>query len=326
MKIVVTGLCGLLLMVALMVPAVRSQELQPATTADVSRWKKELSNWGRWGQDDELGALNLITPAKRKQAASLVTEGLSVSLARDLDTTYAVDNVNPTEHQMGGLGVDRLANTLGFHGYGHTHIDALAHLHDKGVFYNGYTPNLADVLSKRHARNSIVVLQHGIFTRGVLIDVPRLKGVDYLEPGTHIYPADIEAWEKRAGVKVAPGDALLVYIGRWVRRTTRGPWDVAQHTAGLDASMIPWLKQRDVAVLGGEVDHDVKPGGSDFGRRGPIHDFASVYLGVTLLDGADFTALAEAAAARKRWEFLFTAAPLRTRGGTGSPVNPTATF
>lgn len=294
------------------------------TEAEYERWKTDLSNWGRWGKDDQIGALNLITPSKGKQAAGLVKEGVSVSLAADVDTVKAVDNPNPYELTMLTIGTDRIGVT--YHGIAHTHLDSLAHINFKGVFYNGYTPDPETVLKQGHARNSIHNLKNGVFTRGILIDIPRLKGVPYLEPGTPIYADDLEAWEKKTGVKVSAGDALFVRTGVWARRKAVGPWLRGRaeggKSAGLDPSVIPWLKQRDIAILGSDHPQYVAPSS----LPGAVHDFALVYLGVHILDNCDLEALADAAAARNRWEFLLTAAPLPIRGGTGSPLNPIATF
>jgi kynurenine formamidase len=294
------------------------------TPAQYERWKKDLSNWGRWGKDDQIGALHLITPAKRKQAASLVKEGFSVSMAGDADTVKAVDNPNPYELKMLTIGSDEIA--VNYHGIAHTHLDSLAHINDNGVFYNGYKPEPGRVLKQGHEKNSIHNVKDGIFTRGILLDIPRLKGVPYLEPGTPIYIEDLEAWEKKAGVKVSAGDALFVRTGVWARRKALGPWLRGRaeggRSAGLDPSVIPWLKQRDIAILGSDHPQYVSPSN----LRGAVHDFALLYLGVHLFDNCDLEALADAAAARKRWEFLLTAAPLPIVGGTGSPVNPIATF
>ncbi|MSV34088.1 MAG: cyclase family protein [Bryobacterales bacterium] len=294
------------------------------TPEEYERWKKDLSNWGRWGKDDQIGALNLITPAKRKQAAGLVKEGTAVSMASDVDTVPAVDNPSPYEVKMLSIGTDRIA--ISYHGITHTHLDSLAHINDQGVFYNGYKPDPNAVLKDGHAKNSIHNLKNGIFTRGVLIDIPRLKGVPYLEPGTPIYVEDLEAWEKKAGIKVAAGDALFVRTGVWARRKAVGPWLRGRaeggRSAGLDPSVIPWLKKRDIAILGSDHPQYVSPSP----LRGAVHDFALLYLGVHLFDNCDLEALADAAAARNRWEFLLTAAPLPIRGGTGSPANPIATF
>src|SRR5687767_4461012 len=321
-----------LLMAALAAGKVSSQAVVPTpgrtvTEPEYERWKKELSNWGRWGKDDQIGALNLITPAKRRQAAALVKEGFSVSLAADVDTVKAVDNPNPYEHTMLAIGSDRIA--VNYHGIAHTHLDSLAHVNANGVFYNGYTPDPEAVLKQGHPRNSIHNVKNGIFTRAILIDIPRLKGVPYLEPGTSIYVADLEAWEKKAGVKVSAGDALFVRTGVWARRKAVGPWLRGRaeggQSAGLHPSVIPWLKARDIALLGSDHPQYVSPGAPG-APRGAVHDFALVYLGVHLFDNCDLEALADAAASRKRWEFLLTAAPLPIPGGTGSPLNPIATF
>jgi len=293
------------------------------TQADYDRWKTELSNWGRWGKDDEIGALNLITPKKRKEALGLAKEAFPVSLASDADTVKAVDNQEPYERNMLGIGTDKI--TVVQHGVAHTHLDSLAHVNEKGVFYNAYKPDPEAVKQDGHARNSVHNLKNGILTRGVLIDVPRLKGLPYLEPGTPIYVEDLEAWEKQAGVKISAGDAIFVRTGVWARRHEKGPWLRGRYKegrqAGLDPSVIPWLKQRDVAVVGGDASY-VWPSH----MQGTVHDFALLYLGATILDNCDLEALSAAAAARKRWAFLFTVAPLPIPGGTGSPVNPIAIF
>lgn len=319
----------MLLMVVLAADRSSSQAVAPAkdhtvTEAQYERWKKDLSNWGRWGKDDQIGALNLITPAKRKQAATLVKEGFSVSMEGDTDLVKAVDNPNPFELKMLTIGSDQIA--VNYHGIAHTHLDSLAHINDNGVFFNGYKPDAETVLKQGHAKNSIHNVKDGIFTRGILIDIPRLKGVPYLEPGTPIYVEDLEAWEKKVGIKVSAGDALFVRTGVWARRKAVGPWLRGRaeggRSAGLDPSVIPWLKQRDIAILGSDHPQYVSPSN----LRGAVHDFALLYLGIHLFDNCDLEALADAAAARRRWDFLLTAAPLAIPGGTGSPVNPIATF
>jgi kynurenine formamidase len=305
-------------------PAQTGAGRRTVSEAEYERWKQELSNWGRWGKDDEIGTLNLITPEKRRQAAALVREGFSVSLAGDADTVKAVDNPNPYEHSMNNIGSDRFG--VNYHGIAHTHLDSLAHVNANGVFYNGYTPDRDAVMKQGHEKNSIHNVKNGIVTRGILIDIPRLKGVPYLEPGTPIYAEDLEAWEKQAGVKVGAGDALFVRTGVWARRKAEGPWlrgrAEGARSAGLDPSVIPWLKQRDVALLGSDHPQYVSPSN----LTGAVHDFALLYLGMHLFDNCDLEALGEAAAARKRWEFLLMAAPLPILGGTGSPLNPIAVF
>ena len=301
----------------------QSPTREQVTKAQYDRWKTELSNWGRWGAEDEIGTLNLITSAKRRQAAALVRDGVSVSLALDMDPVEAVDNAIPFEQDFYRVGGDEW--TIHFHGAGLSHVDSLAHIFDNGVAYNGYAPTDEEMLTTGPARSSIYVMKTGVMTRGILIDIPRLKGVEYLEPGTRIYPEDLEAWEEQAGVTVSAGDALFVRTGRWVRRAQLGAWDIQRDAAGLDASCIPWLRERDIALLGGESSHDVVPPPEDLGFL-PLHNFALIYLGVHVLDNVDLTALSEAAAQRNRWEFMVTFAPLAVHGGTGAAVNPIATF
>jgi kynurenine formamidase len=296
--------------------------------AQYEQWKTELSNWGRWGKDDQLGAINLITPAKRKQAAALVKEGIPVSLAGDVNTERAPDNGQPYEHVMTQAGPAGAGDSLSvsFHGYAHTHLDAFAHRFFDGKMWNGVS--YEEVTKEDGAKkNSIYNLHNGIFTRGILMDIPRLKGVPYLEPGTRIFVEDLEAWEKQAGVKVSAGDAVFIRTGRWVRRAKTGAWNAGVETAGLDPSVIPWLKRRDVAILGSETAQDATPPppGSELGPLA-LHDFVLIELGVHLMDDTNLDALSEAAAARKRWDFLLTAAPLPVRNGTGSPINPIAVF
>ena len=294
------------------------------TAAQYEQWKTDLSNWGRWDDDDEIGALNLITPAKRLEAVGVVRDGFTVSLAGDANTVEAVDNPYPYEHEMVSISSDRIA--VQYHGIQHTHIDALAHINDDGVFFNGYAPDPDAVLENGHDQYSIHNLKHGIVTRGVLMDIARLKGVPWLEPGTPIYIEDLEEWEEQAGVRVSSGDALFIRTGVWPLREAEGPWLRGRRPggsqAGLHPSVIPWLKQRDIALLGSDHPTYVSP--SDL--PGAVHDFALMYLGVHMFDNCNLEALAEAAAERNRWEFLLMAAPLPIRGGTGSPLNPIAVF
>ena len=327
---------GIVVGVALAVGIAHSQQGMPAhtvTQAQFDRWKTELSNWGRWGKDDEKGTLNLITPAKRKQAAALVKEGVAISLARNADTETAVDNNSPYEQVMRPVGKsssgDRIS--VSFHGYAHTHLDGLGHHFIDGKLYNGFARDEYVTMEGGAAKGAIINAKSGIFTRGVLMDIPRLKGVPYLEPGTPIYAEDLEAWEKQAGIKVSAGDAVFIRTGRWARRAKLGPWNVAQQAAGLDASVLPWIKKRDVAILGSESALSVTPipPSSQITNPDdylPVHNFVLVIFGMNLFDDCDLDAVADAAAARKRWEFLLTAAPLPVVKGTGSPINPTALF
>ncbi|MBI3425685.1 MAG: cyclase family protein [Acidobacteria bacterium] len=299
---------------------------QKLTKADIDQMMTQLSNWGRWGKDDQLGALNLLTPAKRKAAAALVKEGVAVSLARESNAERAVDNPNPYQHTM--LLADELqwsADSFGvnFHGYQHTHMDALCHIFYQGKMYNGFSRQ--EVTAKGAGKLAITNLKQGIFTRGVLMDMAALKGVPYLDGAVAIYPADLDAWEKRAGLKVGAGDAVFIHTGRWARRAAKGAWDAEQGTAGLHASCAKWLKDRDVALLGSDAASDVLPSGIA-GISHPVHLLTLNAMGVHIFDNCDLGPLSAATAQRKRWTFLLSAAPLPITGGTGSPLNPIATF
>jgi kynurenine formamidase len=326
------GMCITLLMMT----GLLSQENKPnhtVTQADMDRWMAEQSNWGRWGKDDQKGTLNLITESKRKQAAALVKEGFAVSLAVDLNSEKAADNPDPYEITMRAPDNSSMSSRISLvaHGEYQTHLDSLGHVFPNGKMYNGYPAKDYVTIQGGVTKNSIINQKGGVFTRGILMDIPRLKGVPYLEPGTPIYVEDLEAWEKQAGVKVAAGDAVFIRTGRWVRRAKLGPWASGMQAAGLDASVSPWLKSRDVALIGSEDALSVRPAPPTNqvnvpGKNHVVHDFAIDALGLPIIDDCDLTALSEAAAARKRWEFLLTVAPLPIPNGTGSPVNPIALF
>ena len=309
--------------------ASRAQEPDKVTKDDIARWSQELSNWGRWGKDDQLGAANLITPAKRKQAATLVKEGVSVSLARDLETEKSEYNPSPFKHSMILLGSPEKAEIVldsfevNYHGYAHTHLDALCHFFPGGKMYNGF--GREQITTKGAAKNSIMALKNGVFTRGILFDIPRLKGLPYLEPGTPIYPRDLEQWETKAGVKVSAGDVIFIRTGRWALQKRTGPWNVGRKSAGLYATCLPWIRQRDLAMIGSDAATDLIPSGVQ-GAGQPIHEVALAAFGMHIFDNCDLEGLSQTAARYNRWEFLLTAAPLRVVGGTGSPLNPIATY
>ncbi len=324
------GRCAALALSALAFPPlVTAQPQTPfVSEAQFERWQSELSNWGRWGPDDELGALNLITPAKRRAAAALVRSGHSVSLASTVDLVQSIDNPCPPEWEMvnasrGGAS-DRIAYPC-IHGAGTTHIDGFAHRFFGGKMWNGYDVDGLVSMERGAARNDVLTMKDGIVTRGVLYDIPRLKGRPYLDAGERITVQDLEAWEARTGVRVGPGDAMLLRWGRWARRDVLGPFDTWAEAAGLDNTVIPWLKARDIAILGWEAPGYAPRPDGDLPTLA-LHDFALTMLGIHLIDRADLDALAEAAAREGRWEFMLMIAPLPIPNGTGSPVNPLAVF
>jgi len=302
----------------------------PRNSAEFDELFQQVSNWSRWGKDDQLGSANLVTAAKRKQAIALAKDAVSVSLAHNPLTERADDNPSPFEHSMNPA-VSRplqvsLVDTykVSYHGYAHSHIDALCHILYKDHTYNGYAR--ADVETERGCTKlGIGNLKSGIITRGILLDIPRLKKVPFLEPGTAVYAEDLEAWERKAGLKIAAGDAIFLRTGRWARREKLGPWNVAQNAAGLHASVAPWVKARGIAFIGSDAALDVVPSRVE-GVALPVHILMITALGINLLDNQDLEALADTAARLNRWEFMLTVAPVPVTGGTGFPVNALATF
>jgi kynurenine formamidase len=306
-------------------------QTRPVVTADMVRqWERELSNQGRWGADDELGTLNLITPEHRVRAAQLVHAGISVSLSHDYIKERAEDATSPWGHDIlgspsAGFLSDRY--TIAYHGYAHSHMDALCHNSSSGLMYNGIPRTTVDSLANGEGcvRLGIDNAKQGVVTRGVLMDIARLKGVEYLEPGTAIYVEDLEAWEREAGIRVGPGDVLLVRAGRWARRAETGAWATGRLGAGLHVSVMPWLRERGVAMLGSDYINDVLPTQVE-GVALPVHLLTLVTMGMWLFDNLDLEAVAEVAAEQNRWEFMLVAAPLAVPGGTGAPLNPVAIF
>lgn len=307
-----------------------AQKPKAMTSQDVEHLVKELSNWGRWGKDDQLGTLNLITAEKRQEAAKLVKRGVSVSLSRNAETTEAADNPKPFGHQMlafgkGTTGQWAMDNfSVSYHGLAHTHMDSLCHLFHNGKMYNGFSRD--EVQETGTKKLGIQNVKGGIFTRGILIDIPRLRGVRFLEPGSPILPGELTAWEEKAGTKVRSGDVIFIRTGRWARRDLVGPWDAKEHgLAGLHASCAPWLKSRDIAMLGSDAAADVIPSGIP-GISHPIHVLTLHAMGIHIFDNCDLEEIARVAAEFEQWEFLLTASPLAVQGGTGSPLNPIATY
>ncbi len=295
----------------------------PRNAEEFDQLFHQVKNWGRWGANDQLGAANLITEAKRKQALALAKRGEAVSLAHPPVKEPALDNPSPFNHTMNrGLSTDTYS--VSYHGYAHSHIDALCHILYKDQTYNGHRRE--DVLSEKGCTQlGVENLKNGIITRGVLIDIPRLKNLPYLEPGTPVFVEDIEAWEKKSGMKVSSGDAIFLRTGRWARRAALGPWTVSRNEAGYHASVAPWLKERGVSFLGSDDAQDVIPSLVE-GINLPVHTLAITALGIDILDNQDLEAVAETAARLNRWEFLLMVAPVPVTGGTGFPANALAIF
>ena len=335
MRILVIGL--IVFGAALSSPYAQSQSNTRPTLAseeDYHRALKELSNWGRWGADDELGAANLITPAKRKQALALAKEGVAISMAHDVIQEKAVDAPNILDRTLGNVTpagtTDRYQYTGTYHGVSHSHLDAVdCHMMVDGKGYNGRT--MEDISAAGGCpKGNINAVKDGVVTRAILFDATRLAGKatpqGWLEPGTAIHREDLEALEKLEHVKVSPGDVILLYTGRWKRRAALGAWPNTMGFAGYHADVAYFLKERGVSFIACDGPNDVSPTGLPPTINNPLHRLALVAMGVSIFDNLDFERAVEHARQLNRYEFLFTAAPLRIALGTGSPLNPLAIF
>ena len=306
------------------------------TELEVAQYVESLTNWGRWGAEDELGTVNFIDHEKRKQAARLVQTGMSVSCARPIVTGAAVDSPSPPIHYMTGsgalYGLDPEIDTqhagdfigMVFHGLSITHLDALSHLFWNGKMYNNRPASL--VTNRQGATaESVESVKDGLISRGILLDVARHRNVDWLQPGEGILPDELEAIEQECNVTVTPGDILLVRTGHYKRRKEIGPIPLDQGWPGLEAACLPWIRDRSVSILGGDTVSDVSPSGYE-GFRLPIHQIGIVQMGLWLIDNCNLEELAAKCNELGRWEFQLVLAPLRIEYGTGSPVNPIAIF
>ncbi|MPY91553.1 MAG: cyclase family protein [Acidimicrobiia bacterium] len=309
----------------------------------VLSWFDKLSNWGRWGEDDRLGTLNHLTPEKRVAAAGLVREGISVSCSWDIKTGRQPGATVESQRYMlsTGLGLEEEGRRgligggraggaqeyigMVFHGLDVTHLDSLAHLFWDGKMYGGAP---ASLVSDRQGalKHDVLALSSGVTARGVLLDVPRLRGVDVLAADDQVFPEDLEAAEAAADVRVEPGDVLLLRTGEAGARIAEGRnYNANKPRSGYQAACLPWLAERGVSMIGSDVAQDVTPAGYKTVTM-PIHMVGIVAMGLWLIDNCQLEDLAATCARLGRWEFQFMLAPIRFQGVTGSPVNPLAIF
>ena len=332
------GLVAATLLAAVAAPASATSPSHPYDKAQVDRWFAELSNWGRWGKTDELGTLNLITPQKRLQAIALARKGVVVSMQKKVVLMTAPAEQQGNDIPRGVMFYEIHFRTIppgdvhhndGFNGEvqrfnphgGYTHVDAICHDSDgKGHLYNGY-----DLKTSVTEKTGCLKLglgtwpQGGIVTRGVLIDMARLKAPH--TPGAPVTVKDIEAWEKQARVHVSPGDALFV----------RNPGPAMPNgqpsRGGFDLSVLPWMKARGVALTSGFYSTPgAEWGGQVDGVFSADHRLVLAAMGMPLLDSPELDPLAQEAARQDRWEFMLIVAPAVVPGGTGQLVNPLAIF
>jgi len=293
--------------------------------AELRELLRTRNNWGRWGKDDQAGAVNLVTPEKRRAAAALVRSGRTVSLSRPFPKNPAPNNPNPAQHWMrsfsfpngGGAAVDYYA--ISYHGLAATHLDALCHVWNEDGLWNGRDAGQITPMGARWG--AIDNWSSGIVTRGVLLDVPKFRGEPYVREGSPVTGDELQQVAAAQGVRVEPGDAIAVYSGREAYNRDGKTWGAAgQATPGLHASCLFPIRDWDVAVLVWDM-MDASPSGYE--TRWTVHA-ALPSFGVGLVDNALLEPLAQVCAEEGRYEFMLVLAPLVVQGGTGSPLNPIA--
>jgi kynurenine formamidase len=297
---------------------------------------QRVSNWGRWGPDDERGTLNYLTYTQVRASSALVCSGRTVSLSLPINAIAGPDNPHPSIHYMVRTHDVRAAHNepqfagdfLGseLHGDGRTHIDTLCHVAYKGKLYNGKSP--ATVTSRGASTMDITAYVHGIVGRGVLLDIPRFRGIKWLEPGEAVTSGEIKAAEKAERVHLDEGDIFLFRTGHHRRRLELGPWNCGfdgEGQAGLHVNTMLLLHERKVAAFFPDGDGETVPSNVE-GLPYPIHALQIASMGMACADGLQFKDLVKVCEEEKRWTFMVVASPLRLPGGTGSLFNPIAIF
>jgi kynurenine formamidase len=314
-------------------------QVSRVTRAQIDALASSLSNWGRWGADDQLGALNLVTDKKRVEAASCIRDGavhsLGLELRDDLPQPPGSGRLNP-QLLMSETGTDAWASeektggaddVLTMSVQAATHWDSLAHIFHRGWMYN-HRP-CYEVTSSGAQANDIVPVARKMVTRGVLLDVARHHGVEALDADHLIGVADLEAALEKQRVELSSGDVLLIRTGHLGRIRASGDWasfteirGVAPFEPGIGVDCLPWLHARGVVGVG--CDNWGVEWLSGPGSVYAVHQIALVYMGMLLGENFELDELAAACAADGRYDFLLAAGPLPIRGAVGGPVNPMA--
>ena len=297
------------------------------TKDEVLAYLKEDRNWGRWGNDDQIGAVNMVTQEKRRSATQAVKSGRAVSLSREFPKAPAPNNPTPAIHYMQRVSRGEHEGYAGdyygiaYHGTSTTHLDALCHTWNADGMWNGRNPD--DVITMNGATwGSVEHWKEGIITRGVLLDVPRHRREPFVTQDKPVHGWELEDISKEQGITMEPGDALIVYSGREKWDEAGNPiWGSdSQARPGLHASCLKFIRQSDCCLLVWDM-MDLTPNGYELGWS--VHGSIFAY-GIGLLDNALLQPLAEACAEENQYDFMLTVNPLRVVGGTGSPVNPVA--
>jgi kynurenine formamidase len=306
--------------------------------AEFRKQLEEVRAWGRWGAEDEKGALNYITPARRAQAAGLVRRGQAFSLAIPMRNgagpqTGAGGRINPIRLMTAtgadpagaidlGAGARYIDDFLLMSVQSGTQWDSLCHIYYGDKLYNGFPANSVDSAGAR--RNGIDKVHSDFVARGVLLDIARLKGVECLGAGYAITVEDLEAAEKRQGVRVQGGDILLVRTGQMSQTHGFTDWAIFHRPeAGLDWRTAIWLRDRQVAAVAGD-NSMVEASGQIPGIWVPFHMLALANLGIHLGEFWCFEELASDCESDGVFEFMLVAQALPLVGGAGSPLNPIA--
>ena len=290
-------------------------------------YRQRFSNWGRWGADDQRGTVNHITPDVRTAAAALVREGRTVSLSHPLAKRPGPRNLNPVQHHMLSTGPVFSGDYIGiaYHGLVNTHLDALCHVFaEDGRLYNGFPAS--DVTAQGARSDSIDAYREGIVTRGVLYDIPRLRGVEYLDPGEPVHSWELADAARAQGIEPRAGDAVIVRSGLapFYRDHQEAHGPVPR--PGVHGSVVEFLYETSAALMSWDALDAAAPGWATNEWMLPVHQICVPYLGMPLLDNASLEPLATTCAELGRWEFCLVVAPLVLEQGTGSPVNPIAMF
>ena len=315
-----------------------SERLDAQTVRD---WGRRYSNWGRWGEDDQRGTLNFITPERRLAALALPRRGVAISCALPFDQNGPQSGFagrhNPIHHMLADGG-DALAGAQDFLPGGFryaddsvtmplqcgTQWDALSHVFYDGEMYNGRDAAL--VTSRGAAKNGIEQMRDDVVGRGVLLDLPRRRGVPWLPDGAPILPDELDATAEACGVAIESGDIVLVRTGMLTRCLEEGSWEgyTGGPAPGLSVHCARWLYEREIAAVatdtwGVEVIPNETPDCFQ-----PLHMISLRNTGLLLGEIFHLDALADACAEDGVYEFLFVAAPLPITGAVGSPINPLA--
>ena len=312
----------------------------------VLEYCRRHSNWGRWGEDDERGTLNLVTPDMVQHAATLVRKGTPISMALPYDSdgpqTGGLGRFNPI-HLMIRDGADAIAGTSIRDFYGGidrhfkgtddiiimplqsgTQWDALGHVVHDDTLYNGYSPD--QVSSKGAMKGAITQAAGSMVGRGVLLDIPRALGVDWCEKGYAIGADDLDAATDMAGVTVGPGDFVFVRTGAMAQVRAEGGWGdyAGGDAAGLGLASVDWVAERDIAAIAADTwGLEVRPNETpDVGQ--PLHIVFIVHMGLWLGEIFDLETLADDCAEDGAYEFMFCGPPLPFSRAVGSPLNPMA--